>query len=83
MGKKQRTNSKNYKRKSIPNQMIYKIQRIQLLNYLIFFLNFTLGFPKSNIKPSALNIYPANHKAHKIKAFSPQSLKHLKSLAQV
>ena len=56
MGKKQRTNSKNYKRKLIPNQIIYKIQRIQLLNYLIFFLNFTLGFPGSNIKQPVLNI---------------------------
>jgi hypothetical protein len=38
MGKKQRTNSKNYKRKPIPNQMIYKIQRIQqpkLFNFLL------------------------------------------------
>jgi len=68
MNKRQITNSKNYKRKLIPNQIIYKIQRIQLLNYLIFFLNFTLGFPGSNIKPPALNIYPATIKPKKIKA---------------
>ena len=69
MNKKQLTNSKNYKRKPIPNQMIYKIQRIQQPKLFKFLLNITLGFSGSNIKPPVLNIYPANDKTQKIKAF--------------
>jgi len=68
MGKKQQTNRKNYKRKPIQNQMIYKIQRIQQPKLFKFLLNITLGFPGSNIKQPVLNIYSANHKAQKIKA---------------
>ena len=50
--------------------MIYKIQRIQQPKLFKFLLKLSfIGSPKSNIKPSALNIYPDNHKAQKIKAF--------------
>ena len=42
-----------------------KFSKYGNLNYLNFFLNFTLAFPGSNIKPPVLNIYPANHKAEK------------------
>ena len=44
MNKKQLTNSKNYKRKPIPNQMIYKIQRIQLPKLFNFLLKLYFRF---------------------------------------
>ena len=44
MSKRQLTNSKDYKRKPIPNQMIYKIQRIQQPKLFKFLLKLYFRF---------------------------------------